>query len=108
MDIVEFAEQLSTFFLVFDGYFLHDPEAEELLHKTKESLSEKINHNESALTVILALGGRYDSDIDRAKVEELDALIALLKARKKLQTATVRSSQRDRDAEAAILALFGI
>lgn len=108
MEIQEFAEQLQTFFLLFDGYFLHDPEAEELLLQTKESLEEKINRNESALVVIMALGGQYDSGIDRAKVKEVAALLELIKARKELQAATIRENRRDRDAEASLLALFGI
>lgn len=108
MGIQEFAELLQTFFIVFDGYFLHDPEAEELLTRAKESLKEKIQRNESALPVIMALGGRYDSEIDRAKVKELEALLSLLGARKELQTATLKESRRDRDAEASLQALFGI
>lgn len=94
--------------MVFDGYFLYDPEAEKLLAKTKESLENKITHNESAMVVIMALGGRYDSEIDRAKVKEVAALLELIKARKELQAATVKENRRDRDAEASLRALFGI
>lgn len=108
MDIQEFATRLETFFLLFDTYFLQDAYAEDLLTQTQKSLEEKIITNESALTVILALGGRYDSDVDRAKAEETAALLGLLRARKKLRSAVERENRRDKDAEASLLALFGI
>lgn len=108
MDIQELAEHLRAFFLVFDGNFLYDPDIEKLLTQTKQSLEQKINRNEAALPIITAMGGRYDGEVDRAKVKEVTALLDLIKARKGLQNATERENRRDRDAEASLRALFGI
>lgn len=106
--INEFAEILKEFFIVFDGYFLHEENAEELLCEARESLKEKVLHNESALPVIIALGGNYDSGIDSAKVEEITALLGLIKARKHLRDVMIQSNARkDRNTE-LLAQIFGI
>ena len=105
--IEEFAESITSFFLVFDGLFLHEEDAEDLLKEVQKSLEEKISHNETALPLIIAMGGNYDSDIDRAKVEETKALLNLIKARKKLQEA-IEKTHRKNNSNAALLALFGL
>lgn len=83
--------------------FLYEDEAEELLAEVKTSLKEKVSYNESVLPVIMAMGGSYDSDVDRAKIEEIEALQNLLKARKKLQKATEDANKR-RNTNAELLA----
>ena len=105
-EIKDFAKSITDFFLVFDGLFLFNEKAEELLEKTKTSLKEKVLHNESCLPVIMAMGGNYDSDIDHAKIKEIESLQQLLKARKNLQKATERE-QTKKVNNAEILALFG-
>lgn len=105
--VKEFAESLSNFFLVFDGLFLHEEDAEQLLNDVKKSLEEKISRNETALTLILAMGGNYDSGVDRAKVEQIDALLDLVKSRKNLQKAT-EAEHRKNSRNADLLALFGL
>lgn len=106
--INEFAERLGNFFLFFDGLFLHDEDAGGLLEHTRQSLKEKISRNVSASIIITALGGDYDSDIDNAKVEELDALIKLLSARQKLRRATLRRHEEKGKNAEALASLFGI
>lgn len=105
--IEEFAGSLTSFFALFDGLFLYDENIEKMLEETKKSLEEKILHNESLLPVIMAMGGNYDSDIDRAKVKEIEALQQLLKARKNLQKATEKEKTKKRDC-ANLMALFGL
>lgn len=105
--VKEFAESISNFFLVFDGLFLYEDDAEQLLNDVKKSIEEKILHNESALPLIIAMGGNYDSEIDRAKVEEIKALLDMLKARKNLQKATENQNKKKNN-NAEILALFGL
>ena len=106
-EIKDFAESITNFFLVFDGLFLMNENAEELLQETKSSLEEKVLHNESCLPVIIAMGGNYDSDIDRAKIKEIEALQGLLKARKNLQKVT-QKEQTKKVNNADILALFDL
>ena len=105
--VKNFAESLQNFFLVFDGLFLYEEDAEQLLNDVKKSLEEKILHNESALPIITACGGDYDSEIDRAKVEEITALLNLLKARNNLRKATEKKAKKKNN-NAEILALFGL
>ena len=50
--------------------------------------------NESALAVIIAMGGDYDSGVDRAKVKEITALTDLINARKILKNAIVEEDKR--------------
>ena len=106
-EIKDFAASITNFFLVFDGLFLMNENAEELLQETKSSLEEKVLHNESCLPVIIAMGGSYDSDIDRAKIEEIEALQGLLEARKNLQKA-IEKDKTNKVNNANILALFGL
>ena len=104
--IEEFSESITNFFLVFDGLFLYEEDAEPLLAEVTKSLEEKISRNETALPLIIAMGGNYDSDIDRAKVEEAKALLNLIKARKKLKEATEKDIQRKNNVT-EMRALFG-
>lgn len=106
-EIKDFAESITNFFLVFDDLFLMNENAEELLQETKSSLEEKVLHNETLLPVIISMGGNYDSDIDCAKIEEIEALQGLLKARKNLQKATEKEKTKKVN-NANILALFGL
>lgn len=106
-EIKDFTESITNFFLVFDGLFLMNENAEEFLQETKSSLEEKVLHNESCLPIIIAMGGNYDSDIDRAKIKEVEALQSLLKARKNLLKATEKEKTKKVN-NADILALFGL
>ena len=106
--IKEIAESLTSFFLVFDGLFLHDEEAETLLQEALSSLKEKVLHNESCLPVILAMGGTYDSNVDRAKIKEIEALVSLVEARKKLQKETEKERSRKKQNINALSFMFGI
>ena len=105
-EIKETGEELASFFLVFDATFLLDEKTEKLLNDTKKALEKKIAHNEACLPVILAMGGNYDSGVDRAKVEEINALFELIKARKNLQKATEKEFTKK--TEAQVRAIFGL
>lgn len=107
-EINELAAKLKTFLELFDAYFLDDEHAEELFLKTKTSLNEKISHNEAALPVIYAMGGRYNSEIDRAKVKEIDALIRLLQARKEVRKATIEEADKENENKELLKTLFGL
>lgn len=102
-----FAESIKDFFLYFDLVFLTDADTEKLIEDTMNSLKEKVNRNEAALPLIIAMGGNYDSNIDRAKLEEAEALLDLIKARKKVQSATKEQSERKKD-NAELLRFFGV
>ena len=105
--VKEISEKISSFFLVFDGLFMYEEDVEQLLNDLKEHLKNKISRNETALPIIMAMGGNYDSDIDRAKVQEVDALLNLIKARQGLQKAT-EAEQKKKNNNADLLALFGL
>lgn len=108
MEIKQFAQQLQGFFQIFDAFFLDEPEKKRLLARAKKTLEEKILRNESALPVIMALGGRYDSNIDKAKMEELGALVELIQAREALRTATVEWDCKERDDQETLRTMFDI
>ena len=101
------AEQLKNFFLIFDATFLTEEDTEQLLQETRESLKEKISFNNSALPVIMAMGGNYNSDIDTAKVEEISALLNLVRARKKLRDETLAEMEHTSSMNEA-LKMFGL
>lgn len=103
-----FAEKLKTFFYLFDITFLEDEQAEDLLAQGQKSLKEKILHNETLLPVIYALGREYNSDVDKAKVDEIDALLALIKARKKLKNVTLAENQRKEKNQGILAGVFGL
>ena len=106
--IEAYAEKITSFFYLFDMTFLSDPKAEQYLEEARESLREKISKNESALPVILALGGDYDSGLDRAKLGEIDAILSLLEARKNVRSETFAAHDRTGRNAATLKALFDI
>lgn len=106
--IKELAESLTSFFIVLDGLFLYEEDNEALLTEAAESLEKKVLHNESALPVIMALGGNYDSEIDRAKIEELQALEALIRARKRVREETIKAGRKTETNKETLQALFGL
>ena len=107
-EIRELAEDLKGFFLYFDATFLQDKSTETLLEEARKGLQEKISRNNSAMVVITALGGRYDGEEDRAKVEELDALLRLLEARKKLRRLAVDQTRKKIRDETLLRDVFGV
>lgn len=106
--IEELAESLTSFFIVFDGFFLYEEDNEKLLSAAAESLEKKVLHNESALPVIMALGGNYDSGLDRAKIEELKALKALIRARKRVREETIKAGRKTETNKGTLQALFDL
>ena len=84
--VQEFAEMMRGFFIYFDLVFSDYENAERLLKDTLRSLKGKVNRNEAALPMIIAMGGSYDSEIDRAKMREIEALLRLIESRKELKT----------------------
>ena len=53
----------------------------DLLEKAKKGLENKISKNMSALPLIMAFGGNYDSTEDEMKLKTLNLLIELIKTR---------------------------
>ena len=102
------AYKLKLFFHWFDTFFVEDEEIEKLLEITKDRLTEKINHNNSALIVITALGGQYDDETDLAKVKELEAILSIIRERKELKRiATTETNKKDENSK-LLKDLFGV
>lgn len=66
----------------------------EILLECKNTLKEKISRNESAMALILALGGNYDSSEDEMKIETLDCLIRIIKARNKYKNKVLEEQEK--------------
>lgn len=65
----------------------------EILIESKEALKEKISRNESAMVLIFALGGDYDSSEDEMKIETLDCLIKIIRARNKYKNKVLEKQE---------------
>lgn len=65
----------------------------EILIESKEALKEKISRNESAMALIFALGGDYDSSEDEMKIETLDCLIKIIRARNKYKNKVLEKQE---------------
>ena len=66
----------------------------EILIECKDSLKEKISRNESAMALIFALGGNYDSAEDEMKIETLDCLIRIIRARNKYKNKVLEEQEK--------------
>lgn len=106
-DIEIFAEQLKAWFDLFDLMFIYESRQEEMLKKLCEALEEELSFREGAMIVAVALGRRYDSAVDRAKLEECCALLKLIEARKTLRKATLDAAEEDERKENIFKNLFG-
>ena len=77
------ADKINSLLPLIDGFAENMTEEDfELLEETRGSLRDKINYGNSALVVIMALGGNYDDTEDQMKIKTLDCLIDLINARK--------------------------
>lgn len=74
----------------------------EILVESKESLKEKISRNESAMALIFALGGNYDSSEDEMKMETLDCLIKIIKARNKYKNKMLEEKEKIKKRQEAL------
>ena len=77
----------------------------EILIESKESLEEKISRNESAIALIFALGGNYDSFEDEMKIETLDCLIRIIKARNKYKNKVLEEKEKMKKRQETLRAL---
>ena len=93
----ELANKIKILFAYLDNLFIEEDHCEDFLLLTKKSLEDKILHSETALPVLLSMGCDYDSTVDRAKVNELTALLDLIKARKNLRVAVENERKRKVD-----------
>lgn len=66
----------------------------EILLESKQALEEKISYNQSAMALICALGGNYDSTEDEMKIKTLDCLIKLIKIRHEYKDAMLEQQQK--------------
>ena len=74
----------------------------EILIESKEALEEKILRNESAMALIFALGGNYDSSEDEMKIETLDCLIKIIKARNKYKNKVLEEQEKMKKRQEAL------
>lgn len=79
----------------------------EILIESKEALKEKISRNESAMALIFALGGDYDSSEDEMKIETLDCLIKIIRARNKYKN-KVSEKQEEMKKRQETLRMLGL
>ena len=66
----------------------------EILIESKDALKEKISRNESAMALIFALGGNYDSSEDEMKIETLDCLIKIIKLKNKYKEKVIEQKEQ--------------
>lgn len=79
----------------------------ELLEKAKNTLENHISRNMSALSIIMACGGNYDSMEDEMKLKTLDLLIELMKTRIEYREKLKDQKENDKNKE-DILKIFGL
>ena len=78
-----------------------------LLEKAKKELKNHISRNMSALPLIMACGGNYDSMEDEMKLKTLDLLIELMKTRIEYREKLKDQKENDKNKE-NILKIFGL
>ena len=79
----------------------------ELLEKAKKELENHISKNMSALPIIMACGGNYDSMEDEMKLKTLDLLIELTKTRIEYREKLKEQQDNNKNKE-DILKIFGL
>lgn len=79
----------------------------ELLQKAKKELKNHILTNMSALPIIIACGGNYDSMEDEMKLKTLDLLIELMKTRIEYREKLKEQQESNKNKE-DILKIFGL
>ena len=78
-----------------------------LLEEAKENLENHISHNMSALPIIMACGGNYDSMEDEMKLKTLKLLIELIKTRIEYRENIKKQKESEKNKK-EILELFGL
>lgn len=103
MKIQILADKLMTILPLIDG-FMEEMSDEDfnLLEEAKEKLQDKINYGNSALVVITALGGNYDDTEDIMKINTLNCLVELLRARKEYREAILEKAKEQKNRQEAI------
>lgn len=79
----------------------------DLLDRTKKELENKISKNMSALPIIIACGGNYNSMEDEMKLKTLNLLIELIKTRIKYRE-VLKEQQVNNKNKKDILEIFGL
>ena len=79
----------------------------ELLEHTKKVLEDRISTNMSALPIIMACGGNYDSLEDEMKLKTLELLIILIKTRINYREELIKRQKQNLNKQ-EILKIFGI
>lgn len=101
-DIVEFLLQQIDLFMQ-----TMTEEDFDLLDRTKKELENKISKNMSALPIIIACGGNYNSMEDEMKLKTLNLLIELIKTRIKYRE-VLKEQQVNNKNKKDILEIFGL
>lgn len=78
----------------------------ELLKESKETLSDHIRKQHSAMTLTMAFGIETDTTEEEYKVKTLESLIELLKIRKDYRAALIEAKEEQKN-RAELLKIFG-
>ena len=91
------ADRLQNLFTLIDG-FMNSLEDEDFnyLEEAKEQLKNKISYGNSAIPVIMALGGNYDDMEDRMKLKSLECIVELTKVRKEYKEKLIEKAETDK------------
>jgi len=65
----------------------------EIMLESKQALEDKISYNQSAMALICALGGDYDSSEDEMKIETLNCLIKIIKVRNEYKEKAIKKKE---------------
>ena len=106
--ITEMGIKLTNLMQMIDMFAMDVERDIDLLEETKTHIADKISHNESAMVIITALGGTYDSTEDKCKLKTMDLLIELIKTRIELKQEKIKQSQRKTNNQNILKQLFGI
>jgi len=102
-EIAALAKDIGEFMQELDYRFTNM----ELLDEAIARLRDNISYRESASIIAMALGGRIDHKLDRAKMDLIEALGDLIRARNKVREITIANAQDGMRDRAALQQLFG-
>lgn len=106
--IIELSTRIESLLTLVDMFANEVENDIDLLEETKKALQDKISHNESALPIIIALGGDYDSTEDILKLKTLDYLILLVKARIEYKNEKIKQNEEQTNKTMLLNKLFGL
>lgn len=106
--VLEISTRLENLLPLIDMFAIEMKDNIELLEEAKQSLRENISYKTSAMPVIMAMGGQYDSTEDRLKLKTLECLIELIKIRNDYAKEVKQMRERKKNNADMLQQLFGI